>query len=295
MKTLRTPDRAFAAIPDFDFAPQYHVAETNVTMHYVDEGEGRPVLLLHGEPTWSFLYRHMIPPLVAAGFRAIAPDLIGFGKSDKPIEASDYTYANHVAWVESLVIDLDLERAVLFGHDWGGLIGLRVLANQLERFAAVAVTNTGLPTGEHTIPDAFHDWLHFSQESPVFPIGSFVQNGTVSHLSAEVVAAYDAPFPDESYKVGARVFPSLVPINPEMEGSADNRAAWEVLMGFRGPCLTLFSDSDPITAGGARPFQKLIPGAKHQPHVTIENAGHFVQEDASPALVAALIPWLETL
>lgn len=295
MKTLRTPDAAFEGLQDYPFEPRYHAVEPSVSMHYVDEGEGRPILLLHGEPTWSYLYRTMIPPLVEAGYRAIAPDLIGFGKSDKPTERSDYSYANHVAWVESLLIALDLNEAVMFGHDWGGLIGLRLLANQVDRFGAFVVTNTGLPTGEHTIPDAFHDWLAFSQESPVFPIGSFIQNATVSKLSDEVVAAYDAPFPDESYKNGARAFPALVPIRQDMDGANENRLAWQALMGFEGPCLTLFSDSDPITAGGAKPFEKLVPGAKGQPHVTIRDGGHFLQEDSSEDILAALLPWLASL
>ncbi len=295
MNSLRTPDSAFANIPDYPFEPHYHPIEPGISMHYVDEGSGLPVVMLHGEPSWSFLYRNMIPPLVAGGYRVIAPDLVGFGKSDKPTNPSDYTYANHIAWVESLFLALELESAVLFGQDWGGLIGLRLLANQIDRFSAFVVSNTGLPTGEHTIPDAFHDWLAHSQSRPVFPVGSVIQNGTVSKLSANVVAAYDAPFPDESYKVGARVFPSLVPISPTMDGAAENRRAWEKLMGFEGPCLTLFSDSDPMTAGGAKPFEKLVPGARGQPHRTIQQAGHFVQEDNPGALIDAMLPWLATI
>lgn len=289
--TLRTPDSAFENIADYPFAPNYHEAEPDVRMHYVDEGSGRPILLLHGEPTWSYLYRHMIPPLVAAGYRTIAPDLIGFGKSDKLASRDEYTYAKHVGWMESLVVALDLQDVVLFGHDWGGLIGLRVMANQLDRFKALAVTNTGLPTGEHQMPQAFADWVEFSQKSPVFSIGRLIQNATTSDLDPQVLAAYDAPFPDDSFKEAARIFPSLVPARPDMAGAAENKLAWEKLMGFTGPTLTMFSDTDPITAGGAKPFEKLIPGAAGQPHITTRG-GHFVQEDSSPELAAALISWL---
>lgn len=294
MRVLRTPDERYAGLPGWPYAPRY-LERDGLRQHYVDEGPrdaAVTALCLHGQPTWGYLYRRMIPMFTAAGLRVVAPDFLGFGRSDKPVDDDWYSFDRHRDTMLRLVEALDLKNVLLVVQDWGGLIGLTLPMAMPERFTRLLVMNTGLGTG--TVTEGFLKWRAYANTQPDLAVGRLIQRGT-PHLTDAEVAAYDAPFPDESYKVGARVFPSLVPINPEMEGSADNRAAWEVLMGFRGPCLTLFSDSDPITAGGARPFQKLIPGAKHQPHVTIENAGHFVQEDASPALVAALIPWLETL
>jgi haloalkane dehalogenase len=242
------------------------------------------VLLLHGEPSWGYLYRTMLPPLVEAGHRVVVPDLIGFGRSDKPSSRDDYTYERHVCWTRDLVEQLDLRDVTLFGQDWGGLIGLRLVGEDPERFARVVVSNTGLPTGDQPLGDGFEAWRRFSQEAPELPVGQIVQGGTARELEPEVVAAYDAPFPDESYKAGARAFPALVPATPEDPAAPANRAAWETLRGFDRPFLTAFGDADPITRGGDAVFQSLVPGAAGLDHVTIEGAAHFVQEDAGRRL-----------
>lgn len=292
MQVLRTPDTRFGGLADWPFAPRYReIADadgTRLRLHYVDEGPpaGRPVLLMHGEPSWAYLYRHIIPRLAAAGHRAIAPDLIGFGRSDKPEARTDYTYERHVAWMEAWLAAMNLTDVVLFCQDWGGLIGLRLVAAHPERFAAVIVANTGLPVGTGWT-EAFTRWRDFSQRVEAFPAGFIVNGGCQRDLSAEELAAYDAPFPDESYKAGARQFPLLVPITPEHGSVAENRAAWRVLERFDRPFVTAFSDADPVTAGGDAEFQARIPGARGQPHVTLKG-GHFVQEN-SPAEIAVLI------
>jgi haloalkane dehalogenase len=247
---------------------------------------------MHGEPSWSYLYRDMIPPLVSAGHRVIAPDLVGFGRSDKPTEMTDYSYARHVVWASSLIFDhLDLQDITFFGQDWGGLIGLRLVADQPDRYARVAIGNTGLPTGEGG-SEAFMAWQKFSQESPVFPIGKLVNGACTSDLPDEVIAAYDAPFPDDSYKAGARIFPSLVPTTTDDPEASANKAAWKVLEQFEKPFLVAFSDLDPVTKGGGTPFLARVPGAQGQPHTTIEGAGHFLQEDQGPVLAALLIDFM---
>ena len=289
MQILRTPDERFRNLPDYPFAPRYLTIPDSeggeLRVHYVDEGDGESVLLLHGEPTWSYLYRQMIPPLVDAGFRVVAPDLVGFGRSDKPAKRTDHSYARQVEWTRAALFDaLNLDRITLFCQDWGGLIGLRLVAGAPERFARLVIANTGLPTGEGEMPEAFKQWLAMSQNAPELPVGAVVQGGAQRTLSEEEVAAYDAPFPDETYKAGARVLPALVPTTPESPGAADNRAAWEVLARFDKPVLTAFSDGDPITKGGERAFQTFVPGAKGQPHVTIEGGGHFLQEDKGAEL-----------
>ena len=293
MKVLRTPDEAFAAIADYPFHPNYaEVAGPDgvpLRIHFVDEGphNAAPVLLMHGEPSWSYLYRNIIPPLVAAGHRVVAPDLIGFGKSDKLGDRADYTYERHVDWMTQWVKGQNLTDVTLFCQDWGGLIGLRLVAAMPERFARVIIGNTGLPIGTGW-SEGFSNWLKFSQEVPVFPAGGVLTGGAVRDLTPAERAAYDAPFPDESYKEGARQFPTLVPITPEHASVAENQAAWEVLKTFDKPFLTAFSDKDAVSAGGERVFQKLVPGAAGQPHVIIRDAGHFLQED-KPAEIAALI------
>lgn len=291
MKILRTPDDRFLNLPDYDFTPHYVELSEGLRFHYVDEGprDGRTILLMHGEPSWSYLYRFMIRPLSAAGFRVLAPDLIGFGRSDKPTETTDYSYAKHVGWMQNWLDQMDLSDAVLFCQDWGGLIGLRLVANNPDRFAAVMAGNTGLPIGKGTPSEAFLKWQKFSQTIPVFPTGQILQGATVRELSRAEVAAYDAPYPDESYKAGARIFPALVPTDPSMDGVADNMQAWEVLKAWDKPFLTAFSDQDPVTKGGERLFQKLVPGTAGQPHKILKGGGHFLQEDVHQELSQMLI------
>lgn len=290
MEKLRTPDERFNGLPDYPFEPNYATVGDDLRLHYVDEGakNARPVLMMHGEPSWSFLYRHMIPPVAEAGFRAIAPDLIGFGKSDKPTETSDYSYNSHVEWMLEWFDSLDLSGVVLFCQDWGGLIGLRLVAARPDRFAAVIAGNTMLPIGEGTPPDAFLAWQQFSQNVPEFPTGMILQGASVRDLTAEEIAAYDAPYPDESFKAGARIFPALVPTAPDHDGVADNRDAWKVLSAWDKPFVTCFSDQDPVTKGGDKIFQARVPGTKGRPHRTIKDGGHFLQED-QPGELAELI------
>lgn len=298
MKSLRTPDERFDHLPGYPFAPHYlnvpDGEDGRLRIHYVDEGpkEAEPVLLMHGEPSWSYLYRKMIPISVQAGYRAVAPDLVGFGRSDKPADRNDYTYQRHVDWMQDWLERMDLKGITLFGQDWGGLIGLRLVTNHPDRFARVVVANTGLPTGDHPITDAFLKWRKFSIETPEFPVGFIVSGGCKTILPAEVIAAYDAPFPDESYKEGARIFPSLVPVTPDDPAAAHNRKAWEVLQKFEKPFLTAFSDADPITRGGEKVFQKLVPGAKGQPHVIIGGGGHFLQEDCGEELARGIVEFM---
>jgi haloalkane dehalogenase len=294
MQALRTPDSRFDDLPDYDFTPNY-VEVDGMRMHYVEAGPpgGAVILLLHGEPSWSYLYRHMIPPLRDAGFRVIAPDLIGFGKSDKPTKKSDYSYAGHVAWMKAFVAALNLSDITLFCQDWGSLVGLRMAAENEERFARIALGNGGLPTGDQAMPKAFKIWQSFARFSPWFPIGKIIQKATVSHLSDEVIAAYDAPFPSGRYKAGARAFPMLVPTRPDDPASAANRAAWEIFKHWQKPFLTCFSNRDPITRGGEKIWQDSVPGAAKQEHVKIRNAGHFLQEDKGPELAATLIRFIQ--
>jgi haloalkane dehalogenase len=293
MDFLRTPEERFDNLPDFPFEPHY-VEVMGLRMHYLDEGpaDAAPVLLMHGEPSWCFLYRKMIPIITAAGHRVIAPDLIGFGRSDKPTRTEDYSYKFHVDTVTALITELDLRDATFFGQDWGGLVGLRVIAENPDRFARVVVGNTGLPTGDHKITDAFMEWREFSRTVPEFPIGPLFQQSCQIELSPEVMAGYDAPFPDESYKAGARIFPSLVPISPDDPASEANRRAWEVFTRWDKPFLTAFSDRDPVTKGGDAIFQKLVPGAKDQPHTTIEGAGHFLQEDKGEEVAQVILDFI---
>lgn len=298
MKILRTPDTAFSNLEGYEFAPHYTeitdaASATPLRIHHIEQGpaDAAPVLLMHGEPSWSYLYRKFMAPLAAAGHRAIAPDLIGFGKSDKPAARADYTYERHVAWMSDWLLANDLSGITLFCQDWGGLIGLRLAATFPERFARLVIANTGLPIGTG-FSEGFNAWLKFSQEVPQFPVGVIVNGGTVRDLSPSEIAAYDAPFPDESYKEGARQFPTLVPITPEHASVAENKAAWEVLSRFEKPVLTCFSDKDPVTSGGEKPIIERIPGAKGQPHTIIQNGGHFLQEDAPETLTQLLIDFI---
>ena len=327
MHTLRTPDSRFENLSGYPFAPHYSEVPDGeggaLRIHRVDEGprDGEPILLLHGQPTWSYLYRKMIPILAEAGHRVVAPDFVGFGRSDKPSECSDYTYANHVRWISNWLEALDLQGVTLFCQDWGGLIGLRLVAAFPERFARVVAANTTLPDGSWGIPleavdamrkvyDAlpviapaelgerfrakdgppgFLFWRKFCAEAPELTVSEIMQHTVRTGLAAEIAAAYDAPFPGPEYLAGARQFPSLVPIfgdDPELPA---NRKAWKTLEAFEKPFLTAFADSDPVSAGAEQPLQGRIPGARKLKHVTIENAGHFLQEEQGEACAAAVL------
>ncbi len=296
MEILRTPDEQFQNLPGYNFAPHY-VEVDGLRMHYLDEGPADAseiVLLLHGEPSWSYLYRKMIPGITAAGYRAIAPDLIGFGRSDKLPQREDYTYQKHVDWMTKFLQALDLKNLTLFCQDWGGLIGLRLVAENSERFARVVAANTGLPTGDQKPSEAFLRWQEFSQKVPEMHIGGIIKGACVSPLSPEVIAAYDAPFPDNRYKEGARQFPLLVPTSPDDPAAAANRKAWESLARWEKPFLTAFSDSDPVTRGADLLFQRLIPGAKGQAHTTIVGGGHFLQEDKGEELAQIVVNFIQS-
>jgi haloalkane dehalogenase len=302
MKFLRTPDSRFESLPDFPYAPHYVDVPASpseggeaLRMHYIDEGpEGAdPVLMLHGEPSWSFLYRKVIRAVSVAGLRAVAPDLIGFGRSDKPADQADYTYERHVGWIRSFIETVDLKNITLVCQDWGGLIGLRLVAEMGDRFARVVAANTFLPTGDQRPPEAFFAWQSFSQAVPEFPAGVIVRTGCARPLAREILLAYDAPFPDESYKAGARRFPMLVPCTPDDPASAANRRAWEALSRFEKPFVTIFGDSDPITKGADRVLQAKIPGAAGRPHAILKQAGHFLQEDAGDELGAAVVAFIK--
>lgn len=286
---IRTPEQRFAKLPDYAFAPNYHELAGGIRLHYVDEGprDGTPVLMMHGEPSWSFLYRFMIPQVVEAGYRAIAPDLVGFGKSDKLSRKSDYSYAGHVAWMSEWVEALDLRNIVLACQDWGSLVGLRLVAAMPERFAAVVLSNGGLPAGQDP-PSAFAKWRSFSKWSPVFPIGGILQRATARELSDAEVAAYDAPFHSRASKAGARIFPSLVPLG-ENVAVPDQLAAWEVLERFDKPFTCCFSDLDPITRGGDAQFRERVPGARNNDLHRTLSGHHFIQEDDPDGFVAAIL------
>lgn len=284
----RTPDSRFTDVPDFPFAPHYCVLGDGMRVHYVDEGprDATPVLMLHGEPSWSFLYRKMIGPVVDAGYRVLAPDLIGFGKSDKPTDKGVFTYAAHVGWMQEWFEMLALDRAVLVCQDWGSLIGLRMLAAMPDRFSAVVLSNGGLPAGQEP-PPAFAKWRAFARWSPVFPIGGILQKATTTTLPDPVVAAYNAPFDTRASKAAARVFPGLVPLGENI-AVPDQLAAWDVLERFEKPFTCCFSDGDPITRGGDAAFRERVPGAKHDLHRTLKG-GHFIQEDDPEGFVAAIL------
>ena len=286
---LRTPENRFERLPDFPFEPRW-TEIGGLRIAHIDEGPASadPVLLMHGEPAWSFLYRKMIPVLVAAGHRVIAPDLVGFGRSDKPADAGDYSYANHVAWMSAWLETNDFRHLTLFGQDWGSLIGLRLAAAMPHRFDRIALGNGGLPTGATPLPRAFKAWRAFARWSPVFPIGRIVNAGCVGKLSEAEIAAYDAPFPESRYKIAARLFPGFVPASPDDPERAANEQAWEVFKRWEKPFLTCFSSGDPITRGGERIWQKLVPGTQGQPHTTIRRAGHFLQEDKGPELAEVI-------
>lgn len=297
MAVLRTPDDRFAGLDGFSFQPHYQEVSDqdlgDLRIHYLDEGpaNGPVVLCLHGEPTWCYLYRKMIPILAAAGFRVLAPDLVGFGRSDKPAARNDYSYGKHVQWMTDWITALDLQEVTLLGQDWGGLIGLRLLAENPQRFARFSLSNTGLPTGDHAVSEAFHRWRAFSQEDPDFDTGLIVNLFGHGKLTDAEMEAYRAPFPSDDYKAGARQFPVLVPIEADDVAAEDNRRAWQVLMQWEKPALMCFSDADPIMRGGEKPFLKLVPGARGQPHRTLQGH-HFIQEEDGETWAHAVVDWL---
>jgi len=288
MRVLRTPDDRFAGVRDFGWPARSVEVGDGLRMSYVEDGPagGEPVLLLHGDPSWSFLWRHTIPVLAAAGLRVVAPDLIGFGRSDKPAEVADHSYARHVEWVRAFAFDaLDLPAVTIVGHDWGGLIGLRLLAEHGDRLARFVATNTGMPTGDQEMPEV---WLRFREmvrTAPRLDVARLVASGCRSGLSDAVRAAYAAPFPDESYQAGPRAMPDLVPTRPDDPASAANRAAWRRLSTWDKPFLVAFSDLDPITSAMAPVLSGVVPGARS---VTIAGGGHFLQEDTGTRLGEAI-------
>ena len=292
-RVLRTPEERFAGLADFPYAPRY-TEVGGLRIAHIDEGppDAPVVLLLHGEPTWSYLYRKMIPVLVAAGYRAVAPDLVGFGRSDKPAARADYSYFNHVQWMHAWLQANELQRITLFCQDWGSLIGLRLAAEAPQRFDRIVLANGGLPTGTSAMPPAFRIWRAFARFSPWFPVGRIVRAGCALGLSPQAAAAYDAPFPSRRYRIAARLLPSFVPTTPADPERANNERAWEVFKCWDKPFLTLFSNRDPVTRGGSRIWQQLVPGARGQPHAVTRGAGHCLQADKGEELARAVVAFM---
>ena len=292
---LRTPDERFHGLPDYGFRPSYATVGHGLRLHYVDEGpsDATPVVMLHGEPSWSYLYRHMVPVFAGAGLRALAPDLIGFGRSDKPVDKAAYTYQSHVDWLTEWLLGLDLRDITLVCQDWGSLLGLRIAAEHEERFARVVVANGFLPTGDRKLPAAFHVWRQLALRTPVFPAGRIVDLGSRRRLTKAERAAYDAPFPSARYQAGARRFPALVPGSPDDPAVPANRRAWEVLGRWEKPFLTLFGAGDPILGKADAPLQRHVPGAAGQPHDRLPG-GHFVQEDQGVEIARRVVEWMST-
>ena len=299
METLRTPDTRFADLPDWHYDPTYFEVSTageqgtiRMAAYVAGPADAPPILLLHGEPSWSFLYRKMAPLLIAAGHRVAMIDLVGFGRSDKPTRISDHTYARHIEWVRQALVALDLDDATLVCQDWGGLIGLRVLAQEPQRFSRLVVANTGLPTGDQAMPEIWHRFREVITTTPELNIGWFVASGCVRGLTDADRAAYDAPFPEDAFMAGPRAMPNLIPQTPEDVESQPNRDAWEFLIRWEHPVLVAYSDSDPITGAMAPIIKSTFAGAQGIEHPVIENAGHFLQEDAGAELAREIIDFL---
>ena len=294
MEILRTPNEKFENLKDWPYEAKYYVINSeygDIRVHYIDEGSENidTVLLIHGEPSWGYLYRHMVNPLVEKGKRVLVPDLPGFGKSDKLSLRDGYTYEKYVKWMSDWLVNLDFTNITLFGQDWGGLIGLRLATAYPDRFSKIIAANTFLPTGDYDPGEAFLKWKEYSQTVEDFHVGGIIKGGTVRDISQDIIEAYNAPFPDDTYKEAARQFPTLVPVTPDDPSSQVNRDAWEKLKEWDKPFLCAFSDSDPVMAGVDKAFIKLVPGTKDMPHTTIERAGHFLQEDNPEDCVKAIL------
>jgi haloalkane dehalogenase len=296
MDVVRTPDERFVGLPDYPFEPHYATLTDNLRLHFIDEGprDADVVLMLHGEPSWSYLYRHLVPVFTAAGLRAVAPDLIGFGRSDKPTRIADYSYQRHVDWLREWIEQLDLRRITLVCQDWGSLLGLRLAAEHDDRFDRIVVANGFLPTADRATPLAFRIWQLFATRSPILPVGRIVATGTKRRLSPAERAAYDAPFPTAKHKAGARAFPALVPTSPDDPAVPANRAAWERLGQWEKPFLTLFGKGDPILGRADKPLQEHVPGARNQPHARLAGS-HFIQEDAGTEIARRTVEWMRTV
>jgi haloalkane dehalogenase len=294
VEALRTPDARFANLPGYPFEPHYVTVGGGLRMHYVDEGptDAPVVLMLHGEPSWSYLYRHMVPVFVDAGLRAVAPDLVGFGRSDKPVRLDDYSYQAHMDWLHEWLQALDLRRITLVCQDWGSLLGLRLAAEDPDRFDRIVVANGFLPIADRSPGFGFKAWRAFARWTPVLPIGRIVDTGSLRSLSKAERAAYDAPFPSRRHKAGARAFPRLVPTDPDDPAVPANRAAWAKLGTWEKPFLTLFGKNDPILGRADRPLQEHVPGARDQPHDRLAGS-HFVQEDAGEEIARRTLAWLD--
>lgn len=299
MQTVRTPDDRFDDVPDFPYAPNYSEIPDSeggmLRVAWVTDGpqDADPVLMLHGEPSWSYLYRKMIPILADAGHRVVCPDLVGFGRSDKPTRIGDHTYARHVEWMRALLFDvLDLRNVTLVGQDWGGLIGLRLAAEHPDRFARLVVANTGLPNGEQPMAEIWWRFREAITTAPEINVGWFVQGGCRQQMSDEVRAGYDAPFPSDEYCAGPRAMPGLVPTSPDDPAAEANKAAWSKLAASPTPMLVAFSDGDPITGPMGAIFQREMRGAQGIEHPVIRGAGHFLQEDAGEELAGHIVDFL---
>lgn len=294
MNVLRTPEERFKDLKDWPYKPKY-IEIDGMRMHYVDEGPSNadPILLLHGEPTWAYLYRTMIPVLTAAGHRIVAPDFFGFGRSDKPDDPQAYTSDSHTNWTKAFVEKLDLKKINFLGQDWGGNIGLRLMADDPNRFNKVVLSNTFLREGNGWPSDGFKSFWTYMKNAPKIHAGGIMKGAYLNTPPDHVIAAFDAPFPDDSYLAGVRRFPMMVPLEPDHPSTKPHKEAWAKLEKYEKPVLTAFSDKDPVLGMQYKIFQERIPGCKGQPHTTIQGAGHFIQEEKGPELAEVMIDFFK--